>query len=101
MDLKSIISVRARDSASVNNSITNIATKKPKRTLREVQHIAHKLEAQLGKSNPSRFNYFCKVAWHLPESKIWAHAEAAVGPGCKTTPTQLFIWLCETEPEMQ
>lgn len=102
-DFKHIISVRDRVSVtdSVNNLNTNKGpTVKRKRTLREVQHIAHQIEGKLGKSTPSRFPYFCKVAWRLPENKVWLHVEAAMGTGCTSTPTQLFIWLCQQEPEM-
>lgn len=101
-DLKHIISVR--DSVSVTDSVNNLNTKtpnhRPKRTLREVQRIAHTIEGKLGKSTPSRFPYFCKAGWRLPEHVIWTHLEAALSPSCKTSPTQLFIWLCEQEEAM-
>lgn len=88
--ISSIISVRARDSVSVINS----NTKKGKRTLKEVQAIASKLEDSLGKQTPSRFPLYCKYAWHLPENIIWTNLETALA-ATKGDSRKLFSWLCE------
>jgi hypothetical protein len=54
----------------------------------QVHQIANSLSEKL--SNPSRLEYYCKVAWRLPEYMIWNNLEAALRgttfsdslPGC-------------------
>lgn len=72
-----------RDSVN-NNKTTNT------KTLAEVQQIASKLEDCLGKQIPSRYEYYCKVAWNLPEHVIWLSLESAMKG---RSPQRLFSYL--------
>lgn len=62
------------------------------RTLVEVRQIAQKLSDKL--NNPSRFDYYCKVAWRLPDSKIWSHLETALAG---RDPIRYFSFLTNME----
>lgn len=75
--------------------INNTNTKKPK-TINEVRAIAEKLCQRL--NNPTRFNYYCKLAWHLPEQVIMQNLEMAEAG---QNPQRLFTWLCQTSLELQ
>lgn len=72
---------------SVNS--TNTSTNK---TIGEVRLIATRLEEKLGQQVPSRYKYYCKVAWRLPEAIIWSNLEEAL---TNETPAKLFAWLCK------
>lgn len=54
-----------------------------------VRATANKLTGKLG--DPGSYQYFCKVAWKLPESLIWSHLEQAMGG---TNPKAYFTFLC-------
>lgn len=57
-----------------------------------VRQIAHKLCDKL--NDPSSFEYFCKVAWHLSEGQIWSNLEQASGGH---NPKAYFTFLCNLE----
>lgn len=59
---------------------------------KQVDLIADKLVAAL--SNPERRAYYCKVAWKLPESKIWNNLESSAKG---KNPARLFTWLCQRD----
>lgn len=60
------------------------------KTLAQVQFIATKLESSLGRQVPSRYEYYCKVAWQLPEHIIWQCLESA---SKGRSPQRLFSYL--------
>lgn len=75
---------------SVNN-INTLNTKGNTNSYRivEVQQTAHKLADQL--NNPGSFKFYCKMAWRLPEHKIWSNLEQAL---TGRDPKKYFSWLC-------
>lgn len=74
--------VNVNPSSSTSNNV-NV------KSISSVQEIAHRLCEQL--SDEHDFEYFCKVAWKLPESVIWSNVEAALKGRNKA---RLFTWLC-------
>lgn len=70
---------------SPRSSSNNVNVKK----LTEVQAIAQRLCDKL--SDPNSYQYFCGIAWKLPESVIWYNLEQAEKG---RTPKKLFTWLC-------
>lgn len=82
--------------SEIKNTNTNTKTLKPRarRTLAEVQLIAHRLEDRLGKQMPSRFEFYCKVAWELPDNLIENALEAELRNREKGKPHhRLFSYL--------
>lgn len=61
---------------------------------REVELIAGKLVGEL--CNPNSFQYYCKIAWSLPENVIWNNLEAAKNAK-NADPRKLFTWLCKRD----
>lgn len=91
MELQEIIKTNKVLSPSVSDSLGNINLISTKtRTLKQVRHIANTLSDKL--NNRSRYKYYCKVAWRLPENVIWGNLELALGG---KDPQRLFTWLCE------
>jgi hypothetical protein len=77
------------DSGSESKS-TNTSVK----SLREVQLIANRIEAKLGKQVPSRYPLYCKVARELPEHIIENCLEAELNNRAKGKPPhRLFSYL--------
>lgn len=70
------------------NSVSEVKNTNTK-TLTQVTQIANSLSDKL--NNPSRFDFYCKVAWRLPESTIWNNLEAALKG---RDPQRLFSYLC-------
>ncbi len=57
-----------------------------------VRLIADKLSTAL--NDKKSYDYFMKIAWHLPEYKIWNNLEySAKGKD----PRKLFTWLCKQD----
>lgn len=78
---------------SVSDSVRKINLKHTNTktlTLSHVHYIANKLCREL--SNEDRFDYYCKVAWNLPENIIWSDLESAKKG---RDPQRLFSWLCK------
>lgn len=69
-----------------NNDIDNVAKSK------QVDLIAEKLVLAL--NNPNGREYYCKVAWRLPEAVIWNNLEQSAKG---REPAKLFTWLCQKE----
>lgn len=69
-----------------NNVIDNVAKSK------QADLIADKLILAL--NNPSGRAYYCKVAYKLPEARIWDNLEQA---GKGREPAKLFTWLCQRD----
>lgn len=44
--------------------------------------------------NPGAYAFYCKVAYKLPESRIWLHLESAQKG---KDPKKLFTWLCNRD----
>jgi hypothetical protein len=44
--------------------------------------------------NPGAYAFYCKVAYALPESRIWVHLESAQKGD---SPQRLFTWLCKRD----
>lgn len=59
----------------------------------KVDSIADDLVRKLGAKTESR-PFFCKVAWKLPEARIWNNFELA---SKGNNPTGLFIYLCKKD----
>lgn len=59
---------------SLGNSVSVI--KNNNLSVEQVRGVASKLCDKL--ANPSRFEFYCKVAWHTPEHIIWANLEQAL-----------------------
>lgn len=62
---------------------------------KRVDTIADTLINKLHLGNGSR-PFMCKVAWRLPEYKIWNNLETATNPKV-TNPAGLFIYLCKRD----
>jgi hypothetical protein len=81
----------------IDELLTNVNVKKPNsisnnvnvKQVTDVQQIAHKLVDKL--ADPLSYEFFCSVAWHLPESVIWYNLEQAEKG---RSPKKLFTWLC-------
>lgn len=81
------------NSVSVKKINTKTLKTEPlSKSIGEVRHIAQKLCDRL--NNPSRFKYYCKLAWHLPESSIMLNLELSENG---KSPQRLFTWLCEDD----
>lgn len=77
--------VNVNESKTLNNNVNdNVA---------HVDYIADKLVAAL--NNPDSRPYYCKVAWKLPEARIWFNLELALSAG--RVPKNYFSWLCTRE----
>ena len=79
------------------NSVSVINTKhysaKPQtKTVTQVRQIAQRICDKL--NNQSRFEYYCKVAWQLPESYIFTSLEQAL---TGRDPVKYFSFLCRME----
>ena len=59
------------------------------RSVTDVRNIAGRLTDKF--QNPSRFKFYCKVAWHLSEREIANNLEAAING---RDPKKLFSYLC-------
>lgn len=86
-DMKQI-SQRRFPNVNVNSPASSSNNVNVKR-LGEVQQIAQRLCDRLG--DPDSYQYFCGVAWKLPESVIWYNLEQAEKG---RSPKKLFTWLC-------
>ena len=76
-------------SVNVNVLKNNNTNHKSHQTLSHVRLIADKLSTTL--NNPGSYNFYCKIAWHLPEGVIWYNLESAQNG---KEPVKLFSWLC-------
>ena len=77
----------------INNTKTlNTNSVSVKKSSLVVKGIAEKLSIQL--NNPTRFEYYCKVAWNLSENKIWTNLEIALKG---RSPQKLFSYLCNLQ----
>jgi hypothetical protein len=61
---------------------------------RAADRIADLLLFKLGMSEESR-GFMCKVAYKLPEARIWSNLEKALT--AKKSKPGLFIWLCKKD----
>lgn len=59
---------------------------------KQVELIAYKLVDYF--KSPDSFKFYCKVAYKLPESKIWNNYESAKKGN---NPAGLFNWLCRRD----
>lgn len=57
-----------------------------------VDNIANQLVENFNSPNSRAF--YCKVAYKLPENKIWANVESA---NRGRSPVKLFTWLCNRD----
>lgn len=63
------------------------------RAARRVDYIADLLQIKLGMKEQSR-PFLCKVAWRLPEDRIWSNLEDALRG---KNSAGLFIYLCKKD----
>lgn len=56
-------------------------------------NVATRLQSKLGMKDDSK-PFLCKVAYKLPESRIWDNCEQALKGN---NPIGLFIWLCKRD----
>ena len=54
--------------------------------------IAEKLVDKL--QNPGGRMFYCKVAWHIPENKVWYYLDIAL---TGRDPRKYFSWLCKQD----
>jgi hypothetical protein len=75
------------------NTVTDNTVTVRRITAEQVDSIANKIVEKL--NNPTRRAYYCKVAWTLPEQKIWNNLELAIEKG--KNPQKYFSYLCNKE----
>lgn len=78
-----------------NTSVSAVKNTNNTKTLMQVQTIANTLCDRL--SNETRFEYYCKIAWRLPESKIWGNLEKAL---TGNNPAKYFSFLCNLDLQL-
>ena len=82
---------------NVTNSITtnndNVKIQDKFEKSREVERIALKIVEKL--HNEDGYKFYCKVAYRVPEARIWWNLETAIKSG--RNPVRLFTWLCKRE----
>lgn len=71
---------------------TNNDNESKYRAAGRVEHIARQLVDKF--SSPGNFNYYCKVAYKLSESKIWNNYEVSLKG---RAPAKLFTFLCNKD----
>lgn len=74
-----------------NNDINDNVNKYDRSKMAD--NIATILQAKLGMKDDSK-PFLCKVAYKLPEYKIWDNCEQALKGN---NPIGLFIWLCKRD----
>jgi len=81
-----------RNNVNVVKTLTNNVNDNVAKNEKFVDMIADKLVREL--NNPGARLFYCKVAWKLPENKIYNNLELA-----KTgkSPQKYFSWLCNRE----
>lgn len=81
---------------NVNDNVVNILTNNDNVNIdndsNKVDFIAQKLVTEL--NNPDARIFYCKVAWKLPEAKIWSNLELAKKG---RSPQKYFSWLCKRD----
>lgn len=92
-DMKRINDIETNVNVSRNNNYNDNESKYDKS--KAVEAIADRLMDKLPATPKSR-PFFCKVAYKLPEAKIWANCEVALSPKSKN-PMGLFIFLCKRD----
>ena len=84
---------------NINNNISDSNEYDFKKSkLYQVRSTAAKLVEKFG--NSANYKFFLKVAWRLPEHKIWKHVEEAKAarhskPG--QSAEKLFVYLCKVD----
>ena len=76
---------------NINNNNNDIGRSQFEKS-KQAEDIAEKLVTKL--NAPKSFLYYCKVAYTLPESRIWDNYEQAIKG---KNPGGLFNWLCERD----
>lgn len=76
-----------------NNTDNDTSVDKYQRS-KEVELIAGKLVGSL--DNPGSYQFYCLIAWKLPENKIWTNLESAKASK-GGDPKRLFTWLCKRD----
>lgn len=84
----------------MNNNVNEIVSLKPNYNVNDnefdnskaAERIAYTLVDKLG--SQQSFPFYCKVAYSLPEHKIWANLETALKGN---NPGGLFNWLCRRD----
>lgn len=71
-----------------DSEVKNTNTKPLNHVQQTAQQIADRLH------NPTRFPYYCKVVWRLPEHRIWFNLESALRG---REPQKLFSYLCKQD----
>jgi hypothetical protein len=74
------------------NEINNININESHKTIKSVQTVANRLFEKLG--NENNMNFYHKVAWKLPEHRVWSNLEIAL---TGQYPQRYFTYLCKME----
>lgn len=74
---------------STNNDNDNGKYDRSKKVEAIADKLIHRLAVEV-KWRP----FFCKVAWKLPEARVWSNYEQALKGN---NPAKLFIWLCKRD----
>lgn len=85
-------SIDPNNNVNVNDNVDKYET------ARKVEVIADRLLERFGLPEKSR-GFMLKVAYRLPEARIWQHYEHVTSKSTKpiTNPVGLFIWLCKKD----
>jgi hypothetical protein len=81
-----------------NNNINdndNVSSKSGFDKSKYAESIARKLVAKF--DAPGSFSFYCKVAYSLPENRIWNNYEQATTSKKVKNPAGLFNWLCRKD----
>lgn len=89
MNTTSSVSEILTNTKTLNTNSVSVNKINNTKTLNQVRLTASVLAEKL--RNPSRFKFYCKVAWSLPENVIWNHLETAQRG---RDPQKYFSWLC-------
>lgn len=86
--------VKYKNLNNVNNVKANPANKKVAYgyNVTDVRRIADTLVEKL--NDPNSYKFFCKVAWQLPENRIYLNLEQALSG---KNPKAYFTFLCKLE----
>lgn len=81
-----------------NNNINdndNVSFKERLRKSKHAEDIAHRLVKNF--DSPGSFEFYCKIAYALPENRIWNNYEQATTSKKVKNPAGLFNWLCRKD----
>lgn len=91
-EITNIVNVN-ENNKKLNNNDNVIDNDNKYSASKQIDYIADRLVDKLNATDKSR-PFLCKVAWKLPEHRIWNHVESAMRG---KNPMGLFIYLCKKD----